>query len=27
VFGDWTAPFDRIKAKLNVTKQPIRMVS
>ena len=27
VFGDWTAPFDRIKTKLNVTKQPIRMVS
>ena len=27
VFGEWQAPFDRIKAKLNVEKPQIRMVS
>jgi hypothetical protein len=27
VFGDWQAPFDRIKAKLTVEKPQIRMVS
>jgi hypothetical protein len=27
VFGEWAAPFEKIKAKLEAEKKPLRMVS